>query len=257
MRRARELADHRARFVLVRRLPVQASVEVDGRVDAERDRALRVHRAGLALGVRADELDRVGIGRVVLLVRGSDDVERDPRAARGSPVAAARSRRGRAVITRLLRDPDLLRGPLPRPLGRERVVVRVVDRVVGRVELDEVDDVEARVAGGAGRARRAAAATRRRARPATRGARAHAAAAAAPRSARPRRARRGSRACCCGGTRAVRPGGGAGAPRESSGAGRTRCSRRTRRRRGRSSRTGSGTSSALASTSGNSIPNSA
>ena len=34
-------------------------------------------------------------------------------------------------------------GHLPRPVGRERVVVLVVGRVVGRVELDEVDDVEA------------------------------------------------------------------------------------------------------------------
>ena len=51
---------------------------MDGRVDAERDRPLLVNREGLSLGVGADELDRVGIGRIVLLVRRRDDVERDP-----------------------------------------------------------------------------------------------------------------------------------------------------------------------------------
>ena len=34
-------------------------------------------RAGLALGMLADELDRIGVGRVVLDVGGRDDGERD------------------------------------------------------------------------------------------------------------------------------------------------------------------------------------
>ena len=43
-----------------------ASVEMDRRVDAERDRTVAVDGAGLALGVRADERDGVGVRRVVL-----------------------------------------------------------------------------------------------------------------------------------------------------------------------------------------------
>src|SRR5579872_6775237 len=41
--------------------------------------------------------------------------------------------------------PDLLRRPLLGPLG-VRVVVGVVDRVQGRIQLDEIEDLEARAA---------------------------------------------------------------------------------------------------------------
>ena len=47
-------------------------------VDAERDRPVAVDGAGLAFGMLADEHDRVGIRRIVLLVGGGDGGERDP-----------------------------------------------------------------------------------------------------------------------------------------------------------------------------------
>jgi len=50
---------------------------VHGGVDAERDGALQVDGAGLALGVVTDELDRISVGWVVLFVRRSDGLERD------------------------------------------------------------------------------------------------------------------------------------------------------------------------------------
>ncbi len=82
---------------------------MDGRVHAERDRPLLVHRDGLSLGVSPDELDRVGIGRIVLLVHGRDDVERDPELLENRP--SLRRRRGEdEPHHRLLRDPDLLAG---------------------------------------------------------------------------------------------------------------------------------------------------
>ena len=162
-----------------------------------------MHGARLALGVRADERDRVGVGRVVLLVGGRDRRRTGSAAARGSPGAAARSRRGRAVIARLLPRPRSPRPATSRPVGRERVVVRVVDRVVRCVELDEVDDVEAgppqqaeELAVGqlpldadlAGPLQPAEPRCGRRS--------------VSP-GGPPRPARRGSRACCCGGTRAA------------------------------------------------------
>ena len=58
-------------------LPVDAAVEVHGRVDAERDRSGRVHGARLPLRVLAHERDRIGVGRVVLDVHGRDGGERD------------------------------------------------------------------------------------------------------------------------------------------------------------------------------------
>ena len=78
VRAARELAQHRAGIVQVGGLAVQAAVEVDGRVDTERDGALDVDRARLAFRVVADERDGVGVGRVVLDVRRGDDGEGDP-----------------------------------------------------------------------------------------------------------------------------------------------------------------------------------
>ena len=69
MRPAGELAEHAPRVVAVGRLAVDAAVEDDGGVDAEGDEAVRVDRARLALGVPAHELDRIGVGRVVLDVR--------------------------------------------------------------------------------------------------------------------------------------------------------------------------------------------
>src|SRR5581483_4314860 len=58
----------------------------------------------------------------------------------GSPTAAARSTRGRAL--ELPRLPDLLRRPAVRPLSRHPVVPRL--RPLGRrLELDEILDLEA------------------------------------------------------------------------------------------------------------------
>jgi hypothetical protein len=51
---------------------------MNGRVDPEGDRTVVMNREGLSLGMGANELDRVGIGRIVLLVFRRDDVERDP-----------------------------------------------------------------------------------------------------------------------------------------------------------------------------------
>ena len=120
-------------------------VEMHRRVDPERPAPLAVTERGLADGVRADERDGVGVGRIVLHVRRCDDVERDAQLLEDR--AALRRRRGEHEPScRLLRDPDLLGRPLARPLRRERVVVRVVDGIVGRIQLDEVDDVEARPA---------------------------------------------------------------------------------------------------------------
>ena len=77
---------------------VDAAVEDDGRVDAERDAAFAVHGARLALGVPADELDGVGVRRVVLDVRRARRPRTGSAAARGSPAAAgdveARTRDG-------------------------------------------------------------------------------------------------------------------------------------------------------------------
>ena len=107
---------------------------------------------------------------------------------------------------RFLRDPDLLGRPLARPLGREGVVVRVVDGIVGRVQLDEVGDVEAACAGGGEKlAVRQLPLDAELAGPLE---------ATQPplwplrasRSASLRRGRRGGRACCCGGTTSRPPG---------------------------------------------------
>ena len=51
-----------------------------------------MHRAGLADGVRANELDRVGVGRIVLLVVRRTRLERDPQLLEDRP--ALRRRRG-------------------------------------------------------------------------------------------------------------------------------------------------------------------
>ena len=212
-------------------------------------------RARLAERVVAHERDRVGVGRVVLDVARRDDLERDPRAARGSPAAAARSRRGRAArhdgfaATQISSTATCA---TTRP--ENAVVVRVVDRVVGRVELDEVDDVEP---GAAQEPEELAVRelpldadlarplhpTEAALRPLER---------LAGRRLLVGRAEDRERVLRRNQSRP--PGRRGGGPRGASGAGRTRCSRRTRRRRGRSSPTAAGTSSALASTSGNTMP---
>ena len=218
-----------------RRLPVDAPVECDGRVDAEqRAVAGRVRRSAPCPRVRADERDRVGVRRVVLLVGGRDDVERDPQLLEDR----AALRRGRGEDERghaaLPRDPDLLGRPLRAHSAETRRSTRG-RRLVGRVELDEIDDLEARSRGAGGTARRAARchstpiSPGHSKRPRPRCGRSSVASAGAPRPAS-----RGSRACCCGGRRAARPAEAAGAPRGSSGTGRTRCWRRTPRTRGRS-----------------------
>ena len=126
-----------------RRRPSRATVVSTPSVDAP----VRVDRARLALGVRAHELGRLGAGRVVLDVGRRDDLERDPRAARGSPAAAARSRRGRAVsAASCALTPDSSDRPLASPTRRCGVVVLVRRRALRRVELDEALDLEARSA---------------------------------------------------------------------------------------------------------------
>jgi len=77
VRAPRELVEHPRSIVAVGRLSVDPVVKDDSRVDTERDAPLLVHRSGLALGMRAHELSRVGVRRVVLDVRGLDDVELD------------------------------------------------------------------------------------------------------------------------------------------------------------------------------------
>ncbi len=74
---ARQAEEHQPRIASIDGLAVHATVEMDGRVDSDGDGAFGMDGAGLALGMGANELDGVGIGRVVLLVRGRDDVERD------------------------------------------------------------------------------------------------------------------------------------------------------------------------------------
>ena len=64
-------------MVAIGGLPVETSVEENRRVDAERDPSIRVNRARLPLRVPANELDRVGVWRVVLDVVGREDLERD------------------------------------------------------------------------------------------------------------------------------------------------------------------------------------
>jgi hypothetical protein len=72
-----EVFEHPACLASVARLAVDPPVEVHGRVDPERDGSVHVDGARLALGVVADELHRLRVGRVMLLVGGGDDVERD------------------------------------------------------------------------------------------------------------------------------------------------------------------------------------
>ena len=102
----------------------------------------RVHRSRLPLGVPADELDRVERRRVVLDVRRLRPRRTESAAARGSRAAAARSTRASAGLAR---HPDLLDRPLARPLGGDEVVVLVRRRACGRVQLDQVLDLEPRV----------------------------------------------------------------------------------------------------------------
>src|SRR5439155_5679762 len=54
----------------------------------------------------------------------------------------ARRSRGTESSPALLGPPDLLRRPLPGPLGGDVLVVGMVDRALGRVQLAEVEDVE-------------------------------------------------------------------------------------------------------------------
>ncbi len=73
-----ELAQHRACIGSIGGLRVDAAVELHGRVDPERDGAFPVDGARLSLGMGADELDRIGVWWIVLLVDRRDDLERDP-----------------------------------------------------------------------------------------------------------------------------------------------------------------------------------
>jgi hypothetical protein len=56
---------------------VDPAVEEHGRVHAERQPAGRVDGARLPFSMPEDELRGVGVGRIVLDVRGRDDVEGD------------------------------------------------------------------------------------------------------------------------------------------------------------------------------------
>ena len=72
-----KFSEHPACLATVARLAIHPAVEVHGRIDPQRDGALHVDGAGLALGMVANELNRLGVGRVVLLVDGGDDIEGD------------------------------------------------------------------------------------------------------------------------------------------------------------------------------------
>ena len=96
VRPPREFAEHPACVVSVHGLAVDAPIEEDGRVDAEREAALLVNGARLPLGVPAHELDGVVVRRVVLDVVRWGPPRTGSRAARGSSGAAGSWRRGRA-----------------------------------------------------------------------------------------------------------------------------------------------------------------
>ena len=85
------------------RLAVHTPVEMNRRVDPERDGTVRMNGAGLALGVRPDELDRICVGWVVLLVDGRDDIERDPQLLEDrAPLRRGRSEDERIAHRRFL-----------------------------------------------------------------------------------------------------------------------------------------------------------
>ena len=100
-----------------------------------------MHRARLAHRVPADELRRIRVGRVVLDVVRRDDLERDAELLEDRPPLRARRREGQAALASY---PQILRGPLARPLGRGGVVVLVRLRALGREELHEALELEAR-----------------------------------------------------------------------------------------------------------------
>ena len=77
MRAPGELTEHACGVVAIGGLPVETSVEENRRIHAERDPSIRVNRARLPLRMPANELDRVGIWRVVLDIVGREDLERD------------------------------------------------------------------------------------------------------------------------------------------------------------------------------------
>ena len=80
-----ELSQHRASSITVARLRVDPPVELNGGIDPEGDGTFPVDGARLSLGVGADELDRIGVGRIVLLVDRLDDLERDPQLLQNRP----------------------------------------------------------------------------------------------------------------------------------------------------------------------------
>src|SRR6266516_602494 len=65
-------------------------------------------------------------------------------AIRRGDVDASRSGGAGGASATLACDPDLLAGPLPRPVGRNMHVVRVILRVDGRLKLDQSLDLEPR-----------------------------------------------------------------------------------------------------------------
>ena len=89
-----EALEHQLGVALALGLAEDRAVEHDRGVDPE-DRAIAGqpgHGSGLPLRVRADELDRIGARRVVLLIAGRGDLERDPELRQDR--AALRRRRG-------------------------------------------------------------------------------------------------------------------------------------------------------------------
>ena len=118
MRPSRQLLEHPLGVARVLRLRVEAPAEHDGRVDTEHRPAVRLVRDGARLPERvgANELLRVGLGRIVLLVARRDGVERNAELVQDRPPLRRgrreQERRRRRNAPRLAGDPDLLGGPL-------------------------------------------------------------------------------------------------------------------------------------------------
>ena len=98
MRAPGELTEHAYGVVAIGGLPVDAPVEENRRIDAERDPSIRVNRARLPLRMSANELDRVGVWRVVLDVVGREDLERDAQLLEDRASLRRRRREGQSRL---------------------------------------------------------------------------------------------------------------------------------------------------------------
>jgi hypothetical protein len=72
-----ELADHHAGLARVGRLAIDPASKMHSRVDPERDGTLHMNGSGFALGVVANESNRLCVVWVMLLVDRGDDLERN------------------------------------------------------------------------------------------------------------------------------------------------------------------------------------